>query len=437
MARNTHAALPRSVRVIYFARTASFAYAFCVLALVAWQREYGTAIWAGLLLQFLIYPQILYLRVRSVPNPKQAELNQLLMDSFLLGGWLAVFGFSEWIGFGLVLATTQNNIVFRGLGGFVGSLFLFTAGALGAGAMTGFRYDPEVEQVIFALSMAGSLAYAWMISYFVFFNSRLLVRAQKNVRRSEERYRLITENVGDLVALLDAEGRWVYFSPSHRQYLEDNMLRVGGDGLACLAAEDRPRLAAALAEAMANGTPFEMRLRLLAKDGRSRLLKSAGRAVTGSNGFPPHIVLVSRDISELRDQQERLDVAAHAFDEMTEAIMIISDEGTVMTVNKAFCRITGLNVEDVIGASEKVTRLACQPASFYDEMYAAVERDGRWTGTTWSRRADGSLYREWRNVSAIRNDLGRITHLVILFFELDSRGAATASPLAHLAMRRH
>ena len=89
------------------------------------------------------------------------------------------------------------------------------------------------------------------------------------------------------------------------------------------------------------------------------------------------------------------------------------------------------------GAVIGLPRLACQPASFYDELYATVEREGRWTGTTWSRRADGSLYREWRNVSAIRNDLGRITHLVILFFELDSRGAATASPLAHLAMRRH
>ena len=32
------AAAPRSVRVIYISRTLSFAYAFGVLALVAWQR---------------------------------------------------------------------------------------------------------------------------------------------------------------------------------------------------------------------------------------------------------------------------------------------------------------------------------------------------------------------------------------------------------------
>lgn len=428
-------ATPRLVHVIHLARTLSFAYAFAVLALLAWQRGLEPVIWAGLVLQFLAYPQVLFAHSRLSRDPKRAELNHLWLDSLLLGAWLALFGFSEWIAFGLVLATTQNSIVFRGLPGFVGSLLLFSAGALAMGTATGFRYEPEVGQAVFVLCMAGSLGYAWMISYFVFTNSRKLAYAQKDLRRSEERYRLITENVGDLVALLDSEGRWVYHSPSHRLYLDEAALRPGADGYACLAQEDRRRLAMAIREAMAHGTPFELRLRLLAKDGRARLLKSIGRAVAGAQGLPAHVVLVSRDISELRDQQERLEVAAHAFDEMTEAIMICTADGTVVTVNQSFCRITGLAAGELIGASERLTRLACQPAAFYVGLYAAVERDGRWTGTTWSRRKDGSLYREWRNVSAIRDDAGRVTYFVSLFFELDSRDN-TAAPVAQLAMRR-
>lgn len=428
---------PRSVRVIYIARTLSFAYAFGVLTLLAWQRGMGSSIWLGLALQFLVYPHVLYALSCRAGDPKRAELNHLWLDSFLLGAWLAVFGFSEWIAFGLVLATTQNSIVFRGLAGCAGSLLLFAAGALAAGATAGFPYEPEVGRAVFILCMAGSLAYAWMIGYFVFFNSRKLAQAQKDIRRSEERYRLITENVGDLVALIDAEGRWVYFSPSHGLHLDTSALRVGGDSYAFFAPPDRPRLAAAVQEAVAHGTPFELRLHLMAKDGGTRLLKSIGRTVAGTLGLPEHVVLVSRDISELRDQQERLEVAAHAFDEMTEAIMICTADGTVLTVNEAFCRITGLGADEVVGASERVTRLACQPAGFYDGLYAAVERDGRWTGTTWSRRKDGSLYREWRNVSAIRGEGGCIAYFVSLFFELDSRDAHTAPPVAQLAMRRH
>lgn len=437
MAQNENAgSAPRSVRIIYIARTLSFAYAFGVLALLAWQRDMGRAVVFGLVLQFLVYPHLLNALSLRAANPKRTELDHLWLDSFLLGAWLAVFGYSEWIAFGLVLATTQNGIVFRGLPGFFGSLLLFAAGALAVGAIAGIRYEPEVGRTVFLLCLIGSLAYAWMIGYFVFRNSRELARTQRNLRRSEERYRLITESVGDLVALLDAAGRWVYLSPSHRRYLDDATLTIGGDSYASLVPQDRPLLATAVREAMTHGTPFEIQLHLPAIDGSTRLLKCLGRAVAGPAGAPEHVVLVSRDISELRSQQERLDIAAHALDEMTEGIMICTAGGTVVTVNKAFCRITGLGAEEVIGGSERNARLACQPAGFYDQLYATVEREGRWTGTTWSRRKDGSLYREWRNVSTIRDNAGSITYFVSLFFELDSRDARATSPVTHLAMRR-
>lgn len=70
-------AAPRSVRVIYISRTLSFAYAFGVLALLAWQRGMGGYIWIGLALQFLAYPHILYMHSRRAADPKRAELNHL------------------------------------------------------------------------------------------------------------------------------------------------------------------------------------------------------------------------------------------------------------------------------------------------------------------------------------------------------------------------
>ena len=37
---------------------------------------------------------------------------------------------------------------------------------------------------------------------------------------------------------------------------------------------------------------------------------------------------------------------------------------------------------DVLGQPQKALRNALQPPEFYDELYAAVQREGYWSGTT-------------------------------------------------------
>ena len=77
-------------------------------------------------------------------------------------------------------------------------------------------------------------------------------------------------------------------------------------------------------------------------------------------------------------------LAAHALEGMTEAIVITSADGTVVTVNRAFTEITGYTRDDVLGQPEKAIRNALQPAEFYDEVFAAVR------GTATGRERPGA-----------------------------------------------
>src|SRR5258706_573343 len=182
-----------------------------------------------------------------------------------------------------------------------------------------------------------------------------------------------------------------------------------------------------------SGEPARLRLRLHTMNGEVRRfdtmvhpVKSGGEA--GEGGETIHgAVLASRDITELRDREEQLEVAAHAFERMAEGMVISNAAGRVLSVNRAYGRITGYTQEEVVGKQESEFRTAMQPASFYDDVYAEVLRTGHWDGTTWCRRRDGTVYREWRSVSAVRDDDGRVTHYVSLFRELDSHGADRAA----------
>ena len=175
--------------------------------------------------------------------------------------------------------------------------------------------------------------------------------------------------------------------------------------------------------ASATGKPRELALRLVDRDGRMRQLKTRLQPVDGK------VVLVSQDVTELRESEEKLLLAAHALEGMTEAIMITAADGTVLTVNRAFCQITGYAREEVLGQSERSVRSGLQPADFYDELYAAVAREGYWSGTTWSRRKNGSVYREWRSVRAVRDEAGKVTHYVMVFYEVGASGPPIESSL--------
>jgi PAS domain S-box-containing protein len=353
----------------------------------------------------------------------QAELDNLLLDSLLIGVWCGMLGFPLWITYAMASASMLNAMVNRASRGALVSIACTVAGAALGVAIDEFDYRPETSELVTALCFFGSLAYAGAVGRIVHSQNRRLVQARDEVRASEARYRLIAENAADLIALVDQHGRWHYASPSYSRMLEASDLDAGADAYRRLHPDDADTLRTAVLRASATGKPRELALRLVDRDGRMRQLKTRLQPVDDK------VVLVSQDVTELRESEEKLLLAAHALEGMTEAIMITAADGTVLTVNRAFCHITGYAREEVLGHSERAVRSGLQPADFYEELYAAVASEGYWSGTTWSRRKNGSVYREWRSVRAVRDDAGKVTHYVMVFYEVGASGPPVESSL--------
>jgi PAS domain S-box-containing protein len=410
------------VRINYAIRAGSFAYSFLVLGLHGWERGYGAAFWALLAAQFLVYPHVMYLRARHSVQPRRAEENNLYVDAALLGAWIAGLNFPLWIAYGALFSTTLNSAVVRGTQGGLASLASFIFGALGCVALVGFQYLPDTGNLVTALCFLGSLGYAGWVGWVANMLRKRIAAGRSALRESEALYRLITENAADLIALVDQHGRWHYASPSYAKMLEPADLAPGADSLKRLHPDDADRARIAVTRAAASGKPRELALRLVDRDGRIRQLKTRVQAVNSDEISSKKIVLVSQDVTDLHESEERMLLAAHALEGMTEAIMITSADGAVLTVNRAFSEITGHSRDDVLGQPEIAIRSGLQPADFYDELYATVKREGYWSGTTWSRRKNGAVYREWRSVRAVRDPAGAVTHYVSVFYEVDSRG---------------
>ena len=405
-------------------RAAGFGFCFAVVGVYLWQRGgAGPLAWTLLALQFLAYPHLVYWRALRSLRPTRAELDNLFLDAALLGAWCAGLGFPTWITYLFVGATTLNAVVNRGALGVAWSLASTLAGALLWITVRGFEYTPVTSDFVTMLCVAGSLLYAGMVGYVVHSQNRRLAAARDALRASEERYRLIAENAGDLIAMLDHQGHWLYASPSYRRVLDAADLAPGADAFRRVHPDDAERARVGVLRSAATGKPREIGLRLVDREGRVRQYKARVQALGNPDESlaSQRLLLVSHDVTDLRDSEERVLLAAHALEGMTEAIVITAADGTIVTVNRAFSELSGFTREDVLGQSERVIRNALQPPEFYDEVYRAVAKDGYWSGTTWARRKNGSVYREWRSIRSVKDGAGTPTHYVIVFSEVGAQ----------------
>lgn len=415
----------RLVRIYYQVRASAYAALFVAIGLHMRGRGYGETAWALLALQFLVYPHLLFWRARRAPNSLKAEQSNLLLDSLLVGIWAAALQFPVWIAFTLFLGTSLNNAINRGGRGALGALLAFSSGALAWGLAAGFRFSPQTDLAAAALCLVGLSIYVIGLGNIVFIQNRKLRDTKNALRESEEHYRIITENAADLIAMLDAAGRWVYANPAYLRLLPREALEIGVDALAHMHPEDRGSARAALDSAVQTGNPQHFYYRLSAVDGTAHEFQATAKSF--AHAGVARTVIVSTDVTELRQRDKTLAVQANVFENMSEAMMIVAADGTVITINRAFTALTGYGEEDVCGKPEYEFRTALQPLEFYGEIRSALERQGYWTGTSWCRRKDASIYREWRNISAIRDGAGSTTHYLVFFADVSQ----SAGKIAH------
>jgi len=421
----------RHVRTIYAVRVVSYAWCFLVLGLHIWERGFGALYWAAAVCHFLVYPHLAYLRSAWSKEQWPAEVQNLYADAALCGIWVAVLEFPLWIAFPLTFAPALNAIINRGSMGLAISLACSSAGVLAGVLMHGFVYWTQTSALVTTLCFLGSLAYAAGVGNIVFHQARRMAATRESLRESEHRYRLIAEHAGDLVAMVDRDGRWLYASPSYGNILSAELLENGRDAFSSVHEEDQFRVRGALQVVVRSGESCRLRLRLHTRTRDVRRFEAMMHAVEevdeqGGGKRITGAVIAARDVTELRDREEQLELAGHAFERMAEAMVITNAAGRILTVNQAYTRITGYTQEEVVGRHESEFRGAMQPPAYYDSLYAEVLRSGHWDGTSWCRRRDGNVYREWRSVSAVRDADEHISHFVALFRELNDRGAGQA-----------
>ena len=123
-------------------------------------------------------------------------------------------------------------------------------------------------------------------------------------RDTQGLFRVVAENLHELVAVLDTQGKRLFNSPSYAQILDNPSNLIGTDSFADIHPDDRGMVKDAFFETVQTGTGKTVEYRLLTHDGSVRLIESHGSVMRDSSGAIGNVVVVSRDITELRAQEK-------------------------------------------------------------------------------------------------------------------------------------
>ncbi len=184
------------------------------------------------------------------------------------------------------------------------------------------------------------------------------LRYERTIRESQQRYRLLADNMLDLIAMCDQTRAYIYVSPSHRTvlgYEETDLL--GKDVAYLLHADDRDRFCEELDARWLDPSGFRMIFRLRHKDGRYLWFECYGRRILGEDAGSLGAVFTSREITARKKAEEELISAHRQFEDIIEflpdATFAVDRFGRIIAWNRALERLTRVPKEQMIGKGDR------------------------------------------------------------------------------------
>lgn len=131
-------------------------------------------------------------------------------------------------------------------------------------------------------------------------------RVEAVLREQEEFFRLVAENSGDFIAVLDVDGRRLYNSPSYKHFFGDTRYLQGTDSFTEVHPDDKDRVKRVFFETVKTGIGQRIEFRFLLPDGAVRQMESRGGVIKDGDGRVFRVVVVSNDITERKQTEEQI-----------------------------------------------------------------------------------------------------------------------------------
>ncbi len=146
------------------------------------------------------------------------------------------------------------------------------------------------------------------------------------------------------------------------------------------------------------------------KDGTLTTALMSARVISLKN--EPHIISITRDISERKQAEAERERLLLAIEQANEMVVITDASGVIQYVNPAFEEITGYTDSEAIGKKPNVLKSGRQNEAFYRNLWHTILSGNPWTGRVINKRKNGVLYTGECSISPVKDKNGGVINFV-------------------------
>ncbi len=243
---------------------------------------------------------------------------------------------------------------------------------------------------------------------------------KKRIEKLQHFEQIVSTSI-DMVAFFDDKHRFLAVNSTYAEYFGLSADEIIGKHAAEVIGEERYNRFSAFNDTIfLTAKPISLTTWIEYPHRGRRFMEVNLTPYVESDGKVTGLVSRSIDITEKHERDARLRLSAKVFENALEGIIVTDTAGAILTVNQAFCDITGYAEAEVLGGNPRLLKSGRHDDTFYADMWHSLAHDGKWRGEIWNRNKLGEVYPELLTISAISDFTGEVTNYVAVFSDISA-----------------
>jgi diguanylate cyclase (GGDEF)-like protein/PAS domain S-box-containing protein len=246
-----------------------------------------------------------------------------------------------------------------------------------------------------------------------------LTALHQQIHREKTLLRGLLDNIPDYIFIKDTDSVYIACNKAVEAYFGAPESRIiGKTDFDFVDAETARSFRQKDKQMLASGELIVNEELITHPDGQRFYLETLKTPFRDQEGRIVGLIGVARNITERKQVEIKLELAAKVFNHAREGIMITDADAIIIEVNDTFTQITGYSREEAIGQSPRMLQSGRHTQEFYAAMWDALLSEGYWCGEIWNRHKSGNVYAEMITISAVKDSNGKVQNYVGLFTDI-------------------